>query len=206
MLLVDTPFSDLLAAFSSSDPTPGGGSASAIASAVGASLLMMVAGLPKTRANVPEERQKLAAARTALESLRRDLTAAVDEDTAAYNKVVAAYRLPKQSDDEKAARKAAIQRAMQHATEVPLRVMRLSAAALAEARVVAANGHQAAASDAGVGIALLSAGCEGARLNVATNVGSLADAGYADDARAEAERLHAAAAASVAAATGLFHG
>src|SRR5207247_3358089 len=130
MSLIDGSVRDLLAAFSSSDPTPGGGSAAALASAVGASLLMMVAGLPKTRSGSDEDRNELAAARAALTDLRQHLAAAIDADTAAYDQVVAAYRLAKGTDDEKSARRAAIQRALREAIDVPLQLMRFSAAVL----------------------------------------------------------------------------
>lgn len=204
-MLINTPLDDLLARFASADPTPGGGSAAALGAAVGVSLLMMVAGLPKTKSNADEEKAALASARGALAGLQSDLAAAIDEDTAAYDEVVAAYRRPKGSEAEQADRKAAIQQAMRHATDVPLRVMRLAASALERAQVVAEHGHRAAASDAGVAIALLSAGLEGARLNVATNVGSLTDAAYAGQVKDEAERLHRTATAAVDRATRLFH-
>jgi len=197
MALADFPVRDLLARFSASDPTPGGGSASALASAIGASLLMMVAALPKTRSGSAEDRAALAGAAEKLSAIRDRLTAAVDEDTAAYDAVVAAYKLPKATPDEQAVRKAAIQRALQTATEVPLGVVRLSADALAHAAAIAAHGHRGAASDVGVAIALLRAGAEGARLNVDINVGSLADAAYADQVRrdcAAASRASASAA------------
>src|SRR5437763_16269495 len=103
MSLTGTPLRDLLTAFSSSDPTPGGGSASALASAVGASLLLMVAGLPKTRSGSDEDRAALDAASGALARLRTDLTAAIDTDTAAYDRGVAAYKMPKASPDEHSA-------------------------------------------------------------------------------------------------------
>src|SRR5215211_7157865 len=131
MSLIDLPTRDLLTAFSSSDPTPGGGSAAALASAVGASLLIMVAGLPRTRSGSDEDRTALAAAGGALIEVRAQLTSLIDADTAAYDRVVAAYKLPKTTSDEQAARKAAIQQALRVATDVPLGVVRLSAAALA---------------------------------------------------------------------------
>jgi formiminotetrahydrofolate cyclodeaminase len=193
MSLIDLPTRDLLTAFSSSDPTPGGGSASALASAVGASLLMMVAGLPKTRAGSDEDRAALAAAGDALAGVRAQLTAAIDADTAAYDQVVAAYKLPKTSADEQAARKAAIQEALRTATDVPLGVARLSAAALASATAIAAHGHRAAASDVGVAVALLRAGARGARLNVEINIGGLSDADYAKTAATEIVQLSEAA-------------
>jgi len=189
MALIDLSTRDLLTAFSSTAPTPGGGSASALASAVGASLLMMVAGLPKTLSGSDGDRAALDAASGVLARFRADLTAAIDTDTAAYDRVVAAYKMPKASADEQAARKAAIQDAMRGATEVPLGVVRSSAAALAEAVRVAAHGHRAAASDVGVAIALLRAGTRGARLNVEINTGSLTDAAYAAAITAETNRL-----------------
>ena len=178
MSLVDRSVRDLLAAFSSSDPTPGGGSAAALAAAVGASLLMMVASLPKTRSGSNEDRALLAEAAELLVRLRQQLADAVDADTIAYDQVVAAYRLPKGTDEEKRARKSAIQRALRSATDVPLGVMRLSALALKRADIVGAHGHPGASSDVGVAAALLHAGMRGARLNVEANVGSIDDEAY----------------------------
>jgi len=107
--------------------------------------------------------------------------------------VVAAYKLPKASADEQSARKAAIQLALRGATDVPLGVMRQSAAALDLATAVAAHGHRAAASDVGVAVALLRAGLRGARLNVEINVGSISDGEYTGAVAAEAARVSGAA-------------
>ena len=189
MKLIDQPVRSLLTAFSSADPTPGGGSASALASAIGASLLMMVAGLPKTRGGSDQDRAALDLAAGALAGLRASLTGAIDADAAAYDRVVAAYRMAKASADEQAARKAAIQQALRAATDVPLGVVRLSAAALGEAVAVAGHGHRAATSDVGVAVALLRAGARGARLNVEINVGSVADAAYAASVTEDMDRL-----------------
>jgi len=187
--LTDKPLRDLLVAFASPDPTPGGGSASAVASAIGASLLMMVAGLPKTRTGSDAERTMLAGAAAALAGLQQQLTEAVDLDAAAYDQVVAAFKLPKGSEGEQTARKAAIQRAMRGATDVPLGVMRLSAMALKQAEAVAAHGHRAASSDVGVAVGLIGAGFRGARLNVEINLGSLSDSAYVEAVKGELERL-----------------
>src|SRR6185436_15770884 len=100
---------DLLDAFASSEPVPGGGSASALAGALGVSLLMMVAGLPKTRTGAPEEAADLSEASSRLRPLREALTALIDRDSEAYEAVVAAYRLPKSTGAEHAARRAAIE-------------------------------------------------------------------------------------------------
>jgi len=173
--LTEKTVSSLLDAFASSDPTPGGGSAAALAGALGTSLLAMVAAMPKTKTGTPDARQALDAAHAQLMALRATLTGLVDRDTAAYDLVVAAYRRPKATDEEKAARKDAIQRAMRVATEVPLETAKACAAALDLSHIVAEHGNPNASSDIGTGAALLRAGIQGALLNVDVNVGSLSD-------------------------------
>jgi formiminotetrahydrofolate cyclodeaminase len=195
-MLVEMPFRDLLAALASSAPTPGGGSASAASGAMGAALLTMVAGMPKTRTGSDEDRAALAVAADALRDVQQQLTSAVDADTAAYDAVVAAYKQPKATEAEQAARREAIQRALRGATDVPLDVMRLSAQALGHAGVVAAHGHRAAASDAGVAVALLAASLQGARLNVQINLDGLSDADYKAEVASEVAKLRDAAAQS----------
>jgi formiminotetrahydrofolate cyclodeaminase len=179
----------VIAAFASSDPTPGGGSASALASSVGASLLVMVAGLPKTRNQSDDDRAALMFAAGALMGIQHQLTEAIDADSAAYDQVVDAYRQPKATDADKNARKAAVERALRRATDVPLGVMRLSVDALKHAQAVATHGHRAASSDVGVALALLHAGHEGARLNIRVNLAGITDRAYVDAVTAESERL-----------------
>jgi formiminotetrahydrofolate cyclodeaminase len=174
-MLITRTVSDLLDAFASPDPTPGGGSAAALAGAIGASLLAMVAGMPKTKTGSPESREALDAARGRLMAARATLTGLVDRDSAAYDLVVAAYGQPKGTDAEKAARRVAIQHAMQIATDVPLETATACAGALGDAAAVEAHGNPNAASDVGTGIALLGAGLRGALLNVDANIGSLTD-------------------------------
>ncbi len=188
-MLVDKPLREVLAAFASPDPTPGGGSASAVAAALGASLLRMVAGLPKKRAGSEEDRAALAGAAAGLTGVQQQLTEAIDEDAAAYDAVVEAYKQPRSTEAERAGRTSAIARALRGATDVPLRVMRLSALGLTHAEAVAAHGHRAAASDIGVAVALLRAGVHGARLNVDINLAGLSDAAYRDAVGVEVQRL-----------------
>src|SRR5262245_9830052 len=109
------------------EPTPGGGTAAAIAAATGTSLLMMVAGLTKTRNGTAEEAAALGEARLALERIRERLVRLADVDSEAFNEVMAAYRLPKATDEEKAARKRAIQQGLRSATDAPLETLRAAA-------------------------------------------------------------------------------
>jgi formiminotetrahydrofolate cyclodeaminase len=189
MKLTAASVSDLLAAFRSSEPTPGGGSASALAGAVGASLLAMVANLPKPRAATDEEISRLADAGARCTTLAVQLEALIDEDSAAYDLVVGAFRMPKSSDEEKAARTAGIQRALMAATEAPLEVTRRCAEALGEIPTVAELGNPNASSDVQVARGLLAAGLHGAQQNVEINLGNLKDPAYVSRVRKEVETL-----------------
>lgn len=174
-MLADKSLIDVLDAFASSNPTPGGGSAAALSGALGASLLAMVAGLPKTKTGAAEEREALDAARVEILKARQQLVELIDRDAAAYDLVVAAYKRPKATDAEKAARTAAIQEAMRVATEVPVETVRACAAVLSGARAVAAYGNPSARSDIAVGVQTLLIAVQAALFNVETNIGSIKD-------------------------------
>jgi methenyltetrahydrofolate cyclohydrolase len=194
MSLSQRPFAELLKAFRSPEPTPGGGSASALAGAVGASLLAMVAALQKPATQAEDDIRRLRSAGERCASLSDRLSALIDEDSAAYDDVVAAFRLPKGTDAEKAARSIQIQEALRGATEVPLEVMRTCGDALEQSSIVAELGSRNARSDVQVGVELLAAGIRGARLNVDVNLQSLKDVAYVKAVRDEAEGLANAAA------------
>jgi formiminotetrahydrofolate cyclodeaminase len=205
MTFLDRPLDELLTAFSDPTPTPGGGSASALAAALGLSLVAMVAQMGRTRSGSDEDRVVLDQAKTALLPLRDHVSGLVEGDAQAYDAVVAAYRLPKSTDDEKAARRVAVQSALRGAAEVPLDVMRACQAGLTAAIDVARHGNPFASSDVGVGLELLGASLRGAALNVRANLGSIEEQGWVEGVRSEVERLEAAApllAADVRAALG----
>jgi len=166
----DLSISAFLDALASPEPTPGGGTAAAIAGAMGASLLMMVAGLSKSRTNTEQEKAALYEARAALTSICDRLRALADTDSEAFNQVIAAYRLPKATDEEKRARTQAVQRALRVATDAPLETLRATADAIKHARVVAQYGSPAAASDVLVALELLEAAAAGAATNVQANL------------------------------------
>jgi methenyltetrahydrofolate cyclohydrolase len=172
-MLANQSLTDVLDAFSSSAPTPGGGSAAALAGALGAALLGMVAALPKTKNNTPEERASLDAARATILQFRSQLVDLIDRDAAAYDAVVAAYRLPKATDDEKAARKTAIQDALKLATEVPLETYLTVNNVMRHAGAVGEAGNPSAKSDVAVALQLLATAGQGALLNIEANLGSV---------------------------------
>ena len=175
-MLADQSLKKVLAAFGSPAPTPAGGSASALASALGVALLMMAATLPRTRSGSDEDRRLLSAAVVPLRGFQQPLTDAIDQDAEAYRQVISA-------------RDAALPDAIKGAIDVPLQVMRLSAEALKIAPVVAARCYRAASSDAGVGINLLRAGFAGARSSAEANLRRVSDERYLEAVRAEISRL-----------------
>ena len=191
---------ELMAALASPDPTPGGGTAAAVAGAMGASLLVMVAGLAKSKSNTDDEKAALATARAALEPIAAQLMQLADADSDAFNAVMAAYRLPKATDADKAARTGAIQAALYGATTVPLDTLRACAGAIAHGRAVADYGNRSAASDVGVAIGLLKAAADGAAENVAINLASMKDESFKNATAGETARLSAEASTMATAA------
>lgn len=189
-----------LEALASPDPTPGGGTAAAMAGAMGTGLLVMVTGLAKSNTNSDAEKAALAGARQALQPLIPALTELADADAAAFDQVISAYRLPKATDADKAARSAAIQAALQGATTVPLQTLRACAAAMTHAETVAAGGNRSAVSDVGVAIGLLEAAAVGAEANVRINLASVRDLQFTSAASDETGRLISAVNRQVAAA------
>jgi formiminotetrahydrofolate cyclodeaminase len=193
--LVNRQFHELLDAFASNQPVPGGGSASALAGAVGASLLIMVATLPKTRSGTEEERTQLNAAAERLRPLRDELASLIDRDSDAYTSVIDAFRLPRSNEVEKDARRTSIDAAMRAATEAPLATLRVCEQVMRDAKTIAAGGAPSASSDVAVAIELLKTAARGAALNVDTNLESIKNAEYAGRVNEERRRLEQAIAA-----------
>ena len=117
----------------------------------------------------------------------------VDEDTEAFNRIMAAFGMPKKTDEDKAARSAAIQAATLYASQVPLRTMKESFQVFELCRAMAETGNPNSVSDAGVGALAARAAVLGAGMNVKINAGSLKDRAVADQLIAEANDLIARA-------------
>ena len=188
-MLADKTVRELLDAFASPAPTPGGGSASALVGAISASLLAMVAAMPKTAHGTPDDRAALDAIHPQVLALQAEMVTLIDRDAAAYDEVVAAYRLPKATDADKAARKAAVGRAMRLATDVPLETARAALALIGHSRVVATHGNLNAKSDAGVAESLARSAFSGACMNVEINLDGVGDAVYAEAVRRELSQM-----------------
>ena len=172
---LDLPVSGLLAKFASGDPAPGGGSASAMAGALAGGLAQMVSrltiGTKNYEAATPEVERLLAEA----EALSTRLAEAIEGDAKSFEAVMAAMALPKETDEQKAARREAMQAGFKGATLAPVAV---ATACLEVGRLalrLLAIGNQNASTDAGVAVLLACAGGEGALFNAEINLGSIKD-------------------------------
>jgi formiminotetrahydrofolate cyclodeaminase len=172
-MLVEKRLNDFLAETASSSPAPGGGSASALAGALGAALSEMVINLTVGKKKYLDVSAELADLLPKLAGIRNELQEAIDRDTSAFNKVMAAFKLPKETDDEKAERRQAIQDATLQATEVPLSVMEKALEAMRMTLTVAQKGNRNSISDAGVAGLLLATAIDGAAYNVKINLPGL---------------------------------
>jgi len=180
----------------SESPAPGGGSIAAYCGALGISLGTMVANLSSHKRGWDERWEEFS--RSAHEGMRiqKQLLALVDEDTAAFNRIMDAFGLPKGTDEEKAARKAAIQSATKYAMEIPLHVAQLSLESMAVLRLMTETGNPNSITDAGVGALCARAAVLGAVMNVKINAGGLDDKAYVAATLVECTRLSAAAEAA----------
>lgn len=189
------PLATYLDDAASEKPAPGGGSVSACAGALGAALVGMVGQLTLGRekfAAVEPQAQDLIAQ---CEALRGTLQQLLQDDTTAYNGVLVAYRLPKGTAVEQEQRKAAIQKGLIVAANVPLEIARRALEVCRLARTAATIGNPNAVTDAGVGVLLAEAAVVGAGLNVKINLSSITDADYVAAAAAEVDNLQTEAAA-----------
>ncbi|HKE34642.1 MAG TPA: glutamate formimidoyltransferase [Candidatus Acidoferrum sp.] len=180
------PFLNAVAAPSA---TPGGGSASAFAVALAASLGQMVAGLSRKKKSQAAYVDQLSMALDEMRKVADELAEAIDRDAESYDAVMAAFKLPQGNAEETAQREAAIQRATKGAAEVPLQVAE-RAVALCE-RLGQLEGIVAASmrSDLHVARMMADAGARGALANVAINLDGLRDAAYVASMRAKAAAL-----------------
>lgn len=175
------------------DPVPGGGSVSALNGSLAASLAAMVANLTvgrKKYAEVNDEMEQISARMTEKSA---ELLTDVDRDAEAYDRVFAAFKLPKETDEEKAVRKEAIQRETKYAAEVPMEVARTASELLPMIDAAARRGNSNAVTDATVAMMCARTAVIGALLNVRINLTSITDEAFVKAMTEEADRLEAAA-------------
>jgi len=164
----------------SESPAPGGGSISAYMGAMGAGLGTMVANLSSHKAGWDERWEEFSEWADKGKFYMDQLLHYVDEDTNAFNKIMDAFSLPKKTDEEKTARKKAIQDATRYAIEVPYKVMELCYGSMEVMKAMAEFGNPNSVTDAGVGALAARSGVFGAFLNVKINSASLDDKAFVE--------------------------
>ena len=188
-MLAKTSLEEFTARLASGAPTPGGGSAAALAGALSASLIQMVCDLTLGRDKYREHEEPVRQIRQKAEALHRNLLALVDRDADAYDGVMAAIRMPKETEREKAARKEAMGRANLFATETPMATAEGCVTLLGLAGALVGRSNTNALSDAGTAAMLAYAGLRGGAMNVRINLSGIGDAGHAAKARERVQRI-----------------
>ncbi len=178
---------EFLEKLSSDTPTPGGGSASALAGAISASLVEMVAGLSEKKGKLPL--QELKEIRRKASTLRRRLLRAVDEDARYYEEVIKAFRLPKDTETQQSYRSKRIQRAYEKATVIPQSVCENALKLLEYSRSLTLKGNPNAVSDIKVAGYLADAAFKGGLENIEINLQSIKDRTFVQKMRLLIKRL-----------------
>ena len=173
----------------SESAAPGGGSVSAYMGALAAALGAMVANLSAHKRGWDDRWKEFSDQAVKGQDIMERLLKLVDEDTAAFAKIMNVFSMPRGTEEEKAARAEAMEKATLYATQIPLRTMQTALEAMPLALEMARKGNPASASDAGVGAIAALAAVKGAQLNVRINAAGLKDRAMADSLTAEAEKI-----------------
>ncbi|WP_455584798.1 cyclodeaminase/cyclohydrolase family protein [Bacteroides sp.] len=188
-MLVDLTVKGFLDKVAGNDPVPGGGSIAALNGAVGAALAAMVAGLTIGKKGYEEHDEAMRRIQALAIRQKDEFLMDVDRDSEAYNQVFGCFKMPKSTDEEKAARSAAIQEATRFAALVPMQVARNAYELMSIIADVANSGNRNAVTDACVAMMSARSAVLGALMNVRINLGSLKDRAFVEQLQAEADEL-----------------
>ena len=189
MMMLEMKTTEFLEELSSKAPVPGGGGASAAVGAFGAALGMMVANLTVGKKKYAAVEEEILAAPEELGKLRDRLVALTDRDAQAFEPLSRAYGLPKNTEEEKAAREKVMESALYDASVAPLEIMETVLASMDLLEVLGEKGSRLALSDVGVGILFAQAALEGASLNIFINTRLMKDRGRAEELNGRADRM-----------------
>lgn len=188
-MLSELNFKEFLQKTASNDPVPGGGSVSAMAGAIAASLSEMVANLTIGRKGFESFDSEMKGVVEESKELQSLLTEDIDKDSNAYDEVIKAFRLPKGTDEEKNIRSEAIQEATKNAALVPLTVAQRAAKIMDLAESVVKNGNPNAVTDGAVACMMARTAILGALYNVKINLSSIKDKDFVNDLSIKVETL-----------------
>lgn len=189
MLLAQRQVKDFIDVLASDAPAPGGGSAAALEGAIGAALTAMVCRLTEGKKKYAQHRDYVLQVQAQAEALQAKFIDVMDRDTQAFLVISSAYGMPKETDEEKAARSAAIQAGLVKCIETPFQMMELALETVQLTASLLDKFNTGAASDLGVGALSLRSAVQGAWLNVLINIGSLKDRELAESYRGKGTAL-----------------
>ena len=193
MKLIEMTLTGFVDTAASDAPAPGGGSVSALEGALGAALTSMVCALTLGKKKYADVHDLAASTEKQALALKDRYLDIIDRDTEAFNAVSAVFSMPKETDADKAARKAAMQAALKLCTATPMEMMELAVETLRMIDTVSGKLNASAASDLGCAILAMKSAIQGAWLNVLINVGGIDDAAFAQEAREKGEQMLAEA-------------
>ena len=193
MKLIEMTLTGFVDTTASDAPAPGGGSVSALEGALGAALTSMVCALTLGKKKYADVQDLAASTEKQAFALKDRYLDIIDRDTEAFNAVSAVFSMPKETDADKAARKAAMQAALKLCTATPMEMMELAVETLRMIDTVSGKLNASAASDLGCAILAMKSAIQGAWLNVLINVGGIDDAAFAKEARENGEQMLAEA-------------
>ena len=182
------PIQTFLDELASKSATPGGGSAAALMGAQGAALVSMVCNLTIGKPKFAEVEAEMQEVLGKAEALRKQLTGLIQADIDVFNRLMSKYAMPKETEDDKASRNAAIQDVLKEATEVPMQCVHACAGVIHLSKVAAELGNPSAVSDAGAAVMAAYGGLKSSALNVYINLGSLKDKTFAEALLTELEQ------------------
>lgn len=188
-MLVDLKVTDFLNKVAGSDPVPGGGSVAALNGAIASALAAMVAGLTIGKKGYEDTAEIMKHIQTLALTQKTGFVADIDRDSETYNKVFDCFKLPKNTDEEKNIRSAAIQEATKFAALVPMQVARNAYELMGIIADVAKLGNRNAVTDACVAMMSARSAVLGALMNVRINLGSLKDRTFVEQLQSEADEL-----------------
>lgn len=193
MKLAEMQVTEFVNLMASDAPAPGGGSAAALEGALGAALTAMVCALTVGKKKYADVQELAVESQKKAEDLKARFVDVMDRDTEAFNAVSAVFAMPKDTDEQKAARKAAMQEALKGCTKTPFEMMQLACETLELTRSLVGRLNASAASDLGCSALSLRAAIQGAWLNMLINISGIADEAFAAEYRKNGEALLAKA-------------
>ena len=187
--LTGKPMNVFLDELASAAPAPGGGSVAALTGALGAALISMVSNLTTGKDKYADVQVEISGILDKSERLRRELTELLEEDVRVYTELSQTMKMPRDTDEQKRSRAAAMDKTLKAATDVPMRVAEACVAVMELCRPAAEKGNINAVSDVGVGILLAEAGLRSAALNVLINLGWIKDEAFVEQRRKKLDGL-----------------